>query len=88
MMIPTWSHSSLLTRRLGKEIKLDPASEEVATFFAPLADAQHGQNPIFQKNFFRDFTAVLKLARKGQEVRTMHIIFLCHFLHHFYTLFT
>lgn len=44
----------------GKPIKLSPEAEEVASFFAALLETDHGQNPVFQKNFFDDWVSVLK----------------------------
>ncbi|WFD32132.1 DNA topoisomerase [Malassezia sp. CBS 17886] len=40
-------------------MKYDEA-EEVAMFYAVKLETQHAQNPIFNKNFFEDFQAVLK----------------------------
>ncbi|KAJ1840621.1 DNA topoisomerase 1, partial [Coemansia sp. RSA 2703] len=42
----------------GKPFKMHPDVEEVATFFAALVDTEHGNNPVFQKNFFMDFRAL------------------------------
>ncbi|KAJ1725655.1 DNA topoisomerase 1 [Coemansia erecta] len=42
----------------GKPFKMHPAVEEVATFFAALVDTEHGNNPVFQQNFFMDFRAL------------------------------
>ncbi|KAJ1937167.1 DNA topoisomerase 1, partial [Linderina pennispora] len=42
-----------------KEIRLVPEAEEVATFFAAVVDGDHGNNPVFQKNFFTDFKEIL-----------------------------
>ena len=44
----------------GKSITLSPEAEEVASFFAALLESDHAKNPTFQKNFFRDWQAVLK----------------------------
>lgn len=52
----------------GKPIVLDADSEEVASFFAAVVDSQYGKNPVFQKNFFRDFLVVLKAGRKAAKV--------------------
>ena len=54
----------------GKAIVLPPTAEEVATFYAALVDTDWGRNSVFQKNFFRDFQAVLKDCEKeGAPVR-------------------
>ena len=51
-------------------VVLPPDAEEVATFFAALVDTDWGRNLVFQKNFFRDFQAVLKDTEKaGHRVR-------------------
>jgi len=44
----------------GKEVTLPPEAEEVAGFFAALLESDHAQNPVFQKNFFNDWLAILK----------------------------
>jgi DNA topoisomerase I len=44
----------------GKEVKLPPEAEEVAGFFAALIESDHGNNPVFQENFFNDWLAILK----------------------------
>ncbi|ODV62487.1 DNA topoisomerase 1 ASCRUDRAFT_32944 [Ascoidea rubescens DSM 1968] len=44
----------------GKPVDLPPKVEEVAGFFAALIETEYGKNPIFQKNFFRDFKDLIK----------------------------
>lgn len=45
----------------GKPVNLHPEAEEVAVFFGSMLNSTHNvENPTFQKNFFNDFTAVLK----------------------------
>jgi len=44
----------------GKPVDLPPEAEEVAGFFAALVETDHGQNPVFQQNFFNDWLQVLK----------------------------
>jgi DNA topoisomerase-1 len=48
----------------GVEIKLEPEAEEVASFFAALIGTDWAANPVFCKNFFNDFLAVLKTCKK------------------------
>lgn len=43
-----------------KPIKLPLEAEEVAGFFGAMIETDHAKNPVFQKNFFNDFLAVLK----------------------------
>ncbi|GMF99357.1 unnamed protein product [[Candida] boidinii] len=44
----------------GKPVQLPPDAEEVAGFFAAMLESEHAKNPVFQKNFFKDFLDVLK----------------------------
>lgn len=44
----------------GSPVKLSPASEEIATFFAQVVGTQYAENETFCKNFFNDFMEVLK----------------------------
>ncbi|KAJ2082928.1 DNA topoisomerase 1 [Coemansia sp. RSA 988] len=43
----------------GAKITMPPEVEEVATFFAALVGTDHGENPVFQNNFFNDFKDLL-----------------------------
>ncbi|KAJ2832663.1 DNA topoisomerase 1, partial [Coemansia erecta] len=42
----------------GAEIRMPPAVEEVATFFAAVLGTDHAVNKVFQKNFFDDFKEI------------------------------
>jgi len=53
----------------GKPVDLPPEAEEVAGFFAALVETDHGQNPVFQKNFFHDWLAVLKACKAAPHIR-------------------
>ncbi|EAS33798.1 topoisomerase I [Coccidioides immitis RS] len=45
----------------GVPISLEPDAEEVAGFFGSMLNSTHNvENPTFQKNFFEDFTAIIK----------------------------
>ncbi|OIW34528.1 hypothetical protein CONLIGDRAFT_8139 [Coniochaeta ligniaria NRRL 30616] len=45
----------------GKPVELHVEAEEVATYFGAMLNSTHNvENPVFQKNFFRDFKDVLK----------------------------
>jgi DNA topoisomerase I len=44
---------------LGNVVNLPPESEEVAQFYAALIESDHAQDAVFNKNFFRDWRAVL-----------------------------
>jgi DNA topoisomerase I len=45
----------------GKPISMHPDAEEVASFFGSMLNSTHNvENPTFQKNFFKDFQAILK----------------------------
>jgi DNA topoisomerase-1 len=67
------SHCSRSLSCLGRAVDLPPESEEVAYFFAKLMGGPHVEDPIFQKNFFRDFTSVIK---QFPPVRSSHHHFL------------
>ncbi|KAF9897751.1 DNA topoisomerase 1, partial [Lobosporangium transversale] len=49
----------------GKPVTLAPEVEEVASFFGALLYTEHAENPVFQQNFFKDFS---KLAKKHKTV--------------------
>ncbi|EGV64959.1 DNA topoisomerase 1 [Yamadazyma tenuis] len=44
----------------GTPVNLPQEAEEVAGFFGALVETDHGKNPVFQSNFFKDFQQVLK----------------------------
>ncbi|KAI8969221.1 hypothetical protein BDF20DRAFT_893807 [Mycotypha africana] len=52
----------------GQFITLSPEAEEVATFFAALLETDHGKNPVFQKNFFKDWQEVLKQDPRNPKI--------------------
>lgn len=43
----------------GQALHLEPAAEEVASFFAAIIGTDHHDNEIFRKNFFEDFSSIL-----------------------------
>ncbi|CEP17406.1 hypothetical protein [Parasitella parasitica] len=53
----------------GQPITLSPEAEEVASFFAALLETEHGQNPVFQKNFFNDWQEVLKQDPSNPKIK-------------------
>jgi DNA topoisomerase I len=53
----------------GKPVGLPPEAEEVAGYFAALIESDHGQNPVFQKNFFQDWLAVLKERNAAPQIQ-------------------
>ncbi|KAI8065550.1 hypothetical protein BC940DRAFT_304395 [Gongronella butleri] len=53
----------------GQKVTLTPDAEEVASFFAALLETDHGKNPTFQKNFFRDFQQVLAANPKNPPIK-------------------
>ncbi|AMD20144.1 HCL007Cp [Eremothecium sinecaudum] len=55
--VPLPSHVKLYYD--GKPVDLPPQAEEVAGFFGGLLESDHAKNPVFQKNFFKDFLDVL-----------------------------
>ena len=45
----------------GTPVRMDPEAEEIAGFFGAMLNSTHNvENPTFQKNFFEDFTKMLK----------------------------
>lgn len=48
----------------GQPVSLPVEAEEVAGFFGAMVETDHAKNPVFQKNFFNDFVAVLKESKK------------------------
>lgn len=42
----------------GKQVKLSPKAEEVATFFAKMLDHEYTTKDVFRKNFFKDWKKV------------------------------
>ncbi|KAL7749986.1 DNA topoisomerase 1 [Sorochytrium milnesiophthora] len=53
----------------GNPVELEPEVEEVATFFAAVIGTPHEQNAIFIKNFWDDFSALLKSAKKKYPMK-------------------
>ncbi|KAI8894723.1 hypothetical protein BC833DRAFT_603846 [Globomyces pollinis-pini] len=53
----------------GEEVTLTPKAEEVASFYAALLETDHGNNPVFQKNFFEDFLNVIKEEKKPCPIK-------------------
>lgn len=51
----------------GKRLNLTAEAEEVAGFFGALIETDHGENPIFVKNFFEDFQTVCKDSGMPKE---------------------
>ncbi|KAF1975139.1 DNA topoisomerase 1 [Bimuria novae-zelandiae CBS 107.79] len=52
----------------GVPVTLHPDAEEVATFFGSMLNSTHNvENPTFVKNFFEDFTAVLKKTGHAKD---------------------
>lgn len=58
----------------GKEIKLEPDAEEIATFFAACLGTPHAENPTFCANFFSDFLEVLAECK---QVTIFSIVLRC-----------
>ncbi|ODQ68297.1 putative DNA topoisomerase [Nadsonia fulvescens var. elongata DSM 6958] len=53
----------------GQPIDLEPEAEEVAGFFGAMIETDHARNPVFQKNFFNDFVALIKKLGPGKEAK-------------------
>lgn len=50
----------------GKQMKLSPDAEEVATFFAKMLDHDYTTKDIFRKNFFKDWRKEMTSEEKGK----------------------
>uniref|UniRef100_A0A8C1EW95 DNA topoisomerase I n=2 Tax=Cyprinus carpio TaxID=7962 RepID=A0A8C1EW95_CYPCA len=50
----------------GKHMKLSPAAEEVATFFAKMLDHEYTTKEVFQKNFFKDWRKEMTSEEKSK----------------------
>ncbi|XP_030215029.1 DNA topoisomerase 1 [Gadus morhua] len=50
----------------GKQIKLSPPAEEVATFFAKMLDHEYTTKDIFRKNFFKDWRKEMTPEEKSK----------------------
>lgn len=60
----------------GTPLTLHPDAEEVAGFFGTMLNStQNVENPTFQKNFFEDFTAILKKTggAKGPDGKVIQV---------------
>lgn len=44
----------------GREIVLPPEAEEIAGFYAHMLDTEYAKNDVFNRNFFEDFTELLR----------------------------
>lgn len=53
----------------GIPVTLPPQAEEVAGFFAALLETDYASNPVFVKNFFKDFTEVLKKTKAVTPIK-------------------
>ncbi|KAI9294441.1 hypothetical protein K502DRAFT_304983 [Neoconidiobolus thromboides FSU 785] len=53
----------------GKPITLPPEAEEVASFFAALIESDYARNPVFVRNFFKDFKDVLKECKADTDIK-------------------
>ncbi|KAG7246836.1 hypothetical protein CRUP_024418, partial [Coryphaenoides rupestris] len=50
----------------GKQMKLNPPAEEVATFFAKMLDHEYTTKDIFRKNFFKDWRKEMTPEEKSK----------------------
>ncbi|XP_048338653.1 DNA topoisomerase I, mitochondrial-like [Sphaerodactylus townsendi] len=53
----------------GKPMKLSPAAEEIATFYAKMLDHDYTGKAIFQNNFFSDWTKEITSGRAERSIR-------------------
>ena len=67
----------------GLEIKLTPEAEEVATFYAALLNTDYVNNDIFNKNFIKDWQAILE---ESEEIPLIEDFEKCDFYFYIYTI--
>ncbi|GAA5987945.1 hypothetical protein JCM10908_007280 [Rhodotorula pacifica] len=60
MFPPEYEPHGVRMKYNGKEVKLAPEAEEVASFFAAILETDYVKNPVFVKNFFSDWKKVMK----------------------------
>ncbi|TPX59427.1 hypothetical protein PhCBS80983_g02484 [Powellomyces hirtus] len=57
----------------GQDVDLEPEAEEVATFYAQILGTDWETNVTFQKNFFKDFLAVLAKQKKKPPIKKFEL---------------
>ena len=51
---------------------MGPEAEEIATFYAKYVGSEYVNNPIFRKNFFKDWQEVLKKDKAdGKKIKSL-----------------
>ena len=63
------SGPSLADLETGIPLTLPPESEEVAGFFGAMLETDHVLDPVFRKNFFNDFKAIVKEFSPKEDVK-------------------
>jgi len=61
VLIPKYEHKKLHILVKGKEINLTPQQEEMAVAWVRKLDTEYAKDPVFVKNFFRDFRKALNI---------------------------
>ncbi|GAA5932048.1 DNA topoisomerase 1 [Sporobolomyces koalae] len=56
---PEYEPHGIRMKYNGKQVKLAPEAEEVASFFAAILETDYPKNPTFVSNFFADFLKIL-----------------------------
>ena len=56
----------------GAPFALKPDEEEVATMFAVMRKFEYYTNPVFRKNFFREWTAILNKRPEGHPIKDLN----------------
>lgn len=51
----------------GKKVKLGPAAEEVALFFAQMLDHEYTTKKVFRENFFKDWRKVRLIPKNNNN---------------------
>ncbi|MEM1689796.1 MAG: hypothetical protein QXX33_03770 [Candidatus Hadarchaeales archaeon] len=67
VLIPEYKPVGLSIKFRGKEIKLTPEQEEMAVAWAKKMDSEQVKDPVFVKNFFKDFCKALGIENGKPE---------------------
>eukprot|EP00742_Colponemidia_sp_Colp-10_P003983 GILJ01004249.1.p1 GENE.GILJ01004249.1~~GILJ01004249.1.p1 ORF type:complete len:682 (-),score=165.09 GILJ01004249.1:78-2078(-) len=65
---PSYTPHGIKMKYKGEEVNLTPEQEEVANFWAALAETEWATKAIFRKNFFAEFQKVLKKGHRIQDL--------------------
>lgn len=50
---------------------LNPLEEEYITYYTALVDTEHGKNPVFRNNFFKDWTTKVLTREHKKQIKSL-----------------